>query len=91
MMWLPLLVLGIERIFKTGKPAWFIVACSLMLINNFYFAYIHFIFLAIYLVFRYMIKLRSEERGWKVFWTLAISTLLSFGISAAFFIPSVYG
>lgn len=38
-----------------------------------------------------MIKLRSEERGWKVFWTLAISTLLSFGISAAFFIPSVYG
>ncbi|MDI4571056.1 YfhO family protein [Bacillus altitudinis] len=91
MMWLPLLVLGVERIFKTGKPAWFIAACSLMLINNFYFAYIHFIFLAIYLVFRYMIKLQSEERGWKVFWTLAISTLLSFGISAAFFIPSVYG
>ncbi|MEI4791188.1 YfhO family protein [Bacillus sp. FJAT-53060] len=91
MMWLPLLVLGVERIFKTGKPAWFIVACSLMLINNFYFAYIHFIFLAIYLVFRYLIKLRREERGWKIFWTLATSTLLSFGISAAFFIPSVYG
>ena len=35
MMWLPLLVLGVERIFKTGKPAWFIAACSLMLINNF--------------------------------------------------------
>ncbi|MFJ5966012.1 YfhO family protein [Bacillus sp. NPDC093026] len=91
MMWFPLLVLGVERIFKTGRPAWFIVACSLMLINNFYFAYIHFIFLAIYLVFRYLIKLRSEERGWKVIWTLAFSTLLSFGISAAFFIPSVYG
>ncbi|OLP64211.1 hypothetical protein BACPU_26910 [Bacillus pumilus] len=91
MMWLPLLVLGVERIFKTGKPAWFIVACSLMLINNFYFAYIHFIFLAIYLALRYMIKLRSEECGWKIIWTLFISTLLSFGISAAFFIPSVYG
>ena len=26
-----------------------------------------------------------------MFWTLAVSTLLSFGISAAFFVPSVYG
>ncbi|MFS0655795.1 YfhO family protein [Bacillus sp. 179-C3.3 HS] len=91
MMWLPLLILGVERIFKSGKPAWFIVACSLMLINNFYFAYIHFIFLAIYVLFRWLIKLRSEERSWRIFWTLAISTVLSFGISATFFIPSVYG
>ncbi|MGE6631787.1 YfhO family protein [Bacillus sp. NPDC077027] len=91
MIWLPLLVLGVERIFRDGRPTWFIIACSLTLINNFYFAYIHMIFLLIYIGFRYLIKLGFEERGWKVFWTLAISSILSFGISIVFFIPSVYG
>ncbi|MCY7810868.1 YfhO family protein [Bacillus spizizenii] len=92
MIWLPLLVLGAEKIIRERRPAWFIIACSLTLINNFYFAYINLIFIGIYVLFRWLIRLeKHEEKRWIQCRTFLVSGLISFGISAVVFVPVVYG
>ncbi|MGG3665222.1 YfhO family protein [Bacillus gobiensis] len=91
-LWVPLLVLGAERVIRERKPALLIVACSLTLINNFYFAYINLIFLFIYAVFRYVIKIDENEATlWEQLKLYTVSVILSFGISAFSFVTSVYG
>ncbi|MGF7536383.1 YfhO family protein [Bacillus mexicanus] len=92
MIWLPLLVLGAEKIMRERRPAWFIIACALTLINNFYFAYINLIFIGIYVLFRWLIRLeKHEEKRWIQFRMFLVSGLISFGISTAAFVPVVYG
>ncbi|WP_338754632.1 YfhO family protein [Bacillus sp. FJAT-52991] len=92
MLWIPLLVIATEKIIREGTPAWFIFTVSLMLFNNFYFSYINLFFLAMYIVFRWMIPLTANERGkieqCKLFIT---SGLISFCLSAISFIPAAYG
>ena len=93
MLWLPLLVAGAEKVIREKRTALFITACSLTLINNFYFAYINLIFIAIYIIFRWLIRLDPEKEAprWKQFRMFAASGLISFGISAISFVPAVYG
>ncbi|WP_307893692.1 YfhO family protein [Bacillus swezeyi] len=92
MLWLPLLVAGAEKIIREKRTGLFITACSLTLFNNFYFAYINLIFIAIYVIFRWLIRLdEQEETRWKQFRLFAVSCLISFGISAVSFVPAVYG
>ncbi|MES5397924.1 YfhO family protein [Bacillus amyloliquefaciens] len=92
MVWLPLLVFGAEKIIREKKPAWFIFACALTLINNFYFAYINLIFIGIYILFRWIIRLEDNEAKRLTQCRMFIlSGLLGFGISAVSFIPVVYG
>lgn len=92
MLWLPLLVLGTEKIIREGKPAWFIVAWSLMFFNNFYFAYIHLIFLFIYLLFRWLMPLSKQELPkQKQLGLFFMGGLISFCISAISFLPAAYG
>ncbi|KXZ22774.1 YfhO family protein [Bacillus nakamurai] len=92
MLWLPMLVYGTEKIIREQTPAWFIFACALTLINNFYFAYINLIFIGIYILFRWMIRLEETEAGKLAQCRMFIlSGLLGFGISAVSFIPVVYG
>lgn len=91
-LWVPLLVLGAERVIRKKKPGLLIAACSLTLINNFYFAYINLIFLLIYAVFRFVIKIEENEVAlWEQLKLYAISIILSFGISAFSFVTAVYG
>lgn len=92
MIWLPLLVYGAEKIIRERRPAWFIAACALTLINNFYFAYMNLIFIGIYILFRWMIRLEEGEiKKLAQFKMFMVSGLISFGISAAAFVPVVYG
>jgi uncharacterized membrane protein YfhO len=92
MLWVPLLVLGVEKIIREEKPGWFIFTVSFMLISNFYFAYINLIFLLIYVLFRWMIPLTEGElHKWKQLKIFFVSGLISFCMSAVSFIPAVYG
>ncbi|KMY54291.1 hypothetical protein AC623_10425 [Bacillus sp. FJAT-27231] len=92
MLWLPLLVIGTEKIIREGKPGWFIVAWSLMFFNNFYFAYIHLIFLFIYIAFRWIVPLsRQEYPKHKQLFLFFLGGVISFCIGAVSFIPAVYG
>ncbi|MFC7063731.1 YfhO family protein [Halobacillus seohaensis] len=91
MIWVPLLVLGIEKIMREAKVGWFIFAVALTLFNNFYFAYVSFIFILIYFAFRLMIRLDANEVSrWRQFKLVVISGLTGSGISAVGFIPAIY-
>ncbi|TWT27447.1 YfhO family protein [Planomicrobium sp. CPCC 101110] len=90
-LWLPLLILGIEKIFREAKPGWFLFAVAISLINNFYFSYINFLLAGIYILVRLFIPLAPEETGKKKAIGLFLLTgLIGFGISAVAFIPAVY-
>ncbi|NPC91903.1 YfhO family protein [Bacillus sp. WMMC1349] len=91
MLWLPLLVGGAEKIIREKRPGLFITACTITLFNNFYFAYINLLFIVIYVLFRWLIRLGKEETRRIQFRIFAISCLISFGISAVSFVPAVYG
>ncbi len=92
MLWVPLLVFGVEKVIREARCGWLIAAIAITLFNNFYFAYVNLIFVAIYVVFRMMIHLETDEtpRG-KQCKLYIISGLLGFGISSVAFIPAVYG
>ncbi|GGB49166.1 hypothetical protein GCM10011409_28470 [Lentibacillus populi] len=91
-LWVPLLVFGVEKIIREGRVGWFIVAMAITLFNNFYFAYVNIIFIVIYIIFRWLIQLESNETSRRSQLKLYVSGgLISFGISAVAFIPAVYG
>lgn len=90
-LWLPLLILGVEKIFRERAPGWFLAAAAISLIDNFYFAYINFLLTAIYILVRLFIPLAQDEIERKRALLLFLVTgLISFGISAVSFIPAVY-
>ncbi|KIL43104.1 YfhO family protein [Jeotgalibacillus campisalis] len=90
--WIPLLVLGVEKIIREKKPVWFIAAVSLTVFTNFYFAYINLIFIAIYIVFRWFIRLEKKEAPIRSqLKQLILGGLLGFGVGSVGFVPAVYG
>ncbi|NBJ70720.1 MULTISPECIES: YfhO family protein [Clostridia] len=91
-IWLPLVVLGLEKLIREGKQGWLIFTMSAMLISNFYFSYIQLVFLILYVLGRWIIPLTDNELSRiKQFKLLVSSGLISFCISAVSFIPAVYG
>lgn len=92
MLWLPILLYGVEKIIRENKSAWFIFAIALCLFNNFYFAYINILLATIYIVFRWFFSLGIDET--KVIIQIKkyiIGGFIGLGMSAVSFIPSVYG
>lgn len=90
-LWLPLLILGIEKIFREQKPGWFLVAVALSMFDNFYFSYINFLLSGLYILFRLFIPLAAAETGKaKALLTFLVTGIIGFGISAVSFIPAVY-
>lgn len=55
MIYLPLLLLGVDKIFKKEKPYIFIVVTALSCITNFYYFYMLTIWVFIYGVYRYFV------------------------------------
>lgn len=92
MLFLPILLIGAERIIRFGKPGWFIAAVALSMVDNFYFAYINFLLTFSYIGFRWFIPLVADEqkRMGQIGQFLA-SGLVGAAISAPFFVPAVYG
>lgn len=92
MLWLPLLLYGIEKIIKEKRATWFIIALSINLFDNFYFAYINFLVAGLYIMCRWFIPLApSETNKFTQLKMYLLSGLAGFGISAVSFIPAVYG
>lgn len=51
-LWLPMTIFGLERLFRERKPLLFIIAVALTLHANFYFSYYEFIFVSVYFLYR---------------------------------------
>lgn len=92
MIWLPLLLIGAERIMREAKPGFFLIAVSISLFDNFYFAYVNFLLAGIYILFRWFWKLKDKETPVKKQIKLfLLSGIAGFAISAFSFLPAVYG
>lgn len=90
-LWLPILLFGVEKIFREQKPGWFLVAVAISMIDNFYFAYINFMLTALYIVFRLFIPLTENEQvKKKSIMSFLVAGLIGAGISAISFVPAVY-
>lgn len=85
-VWMPLLLLSIERVLQKQKFGLFIVTVSLILINNFYFAYYLCLigagYILIRITFRHPKDILSRS---KAFLTLIISAMLGLGNSLFIF------
>ncbi|WP_371068455.1 YfhO family protein [Sediminibacillus sp. JSM 1682029] len=91
-LWLPLLVLGVEKIMREQRPVWLIIAVAMSLFDNFYFAFINFCFIALYVCLRWAIRLTAEEpKLKKQIRQFALSVILGFGIGSVGFFPAVWG
>ncbi|WKA59493.1 YfhO family protein [Planococcus shenhongbingii] len=90
-LWLLLLIFGAEKVFREKKGGWFMAAVAISMIDNFYFAYVNFLLIGIYILFRLFLPLEKSESPKKTAITkLLISGLIGAGISAVSFIPAVY-
>lgn len=90
-LWLPLLLFGVEKIFRDQKPGWFLLGVSVSLFDNFYFSYINFLLAGIYILVRFFVPLAGKEiHRAKAAGHFLLAGLLGFGISAVSFIPAVY-
>ena len=90
-LFVPLLILGIEKIIREQKPGWFIFAIAATMFNNFYFAYISFIFAGIYILVRWLISLQKEETGkLQQLKLYVMSVVLGMGAASISFVPTLY-
>lgn len=62
MMYLPLLLLGVERIFDRKGWGLYIAVVALELISNFYFAYMNTVIAVLYILVRLAIRLSYREK-----------------------------
>ncbi len=91
-LWVPLLVIGLERIIRLGRVDIFIVISALMLVNNFYFAYINLVFVFVYVVFRQFIRFPEDQIRRRQQWLLySGSGVLALLLSAFAFVPAIFG
>ena len=61
MIYLPLLLLGIDKIYKKEKPYLFMGMTSIAALSNFYFFYMLCIFMFLYAAFRYFVVIDKRS------------------------------
>lgn len=66
-IWLPIIILGVERILDGKSPILMLVSYALAVMSNYYTAYMTAVFAAIYFVYRYFV--RDGEKSKKDFLT----------------------
>ena len=90
MIFLPLVLAGLEKILKGKKPYLFIVSIAICVISNFYFFYMVAIITAVYALVRVIYLYRNEKP--KIFTTLLKLlgfSLVGVSIACILFIPTV--
>ena len=97
-LWLPLLVYGIEQLIKYGKYKLFVVSLAVTMMSNYYIGYMCCIFVALYFFF-YMIAFkdnyrnnprREENHFAKSLVRISVFSLLALAISAVIILTAYY-
>lgn len=92
LMYLPLLIAGVEKVIKDKKIGTLVVAVALAFASNYYFMYMSTIVAAIYFFIR-QIGMYQVDGVKKIFLRvgkIALSYLWGIGLSAVILFPSVY-
>lgn len=93
MIYFPLVLLGVEKIFRQKKPALFMLMIAISLISNFYFAYMILVLAFIYAAVRYLLfsKDKSLVHFLLVLIRFILYTITSLLLSAVLFLPILLG
>ena len=90
MIYLPLILIGIDKIFRKEKPWLYVIMVAVSAVSNFYFFYMIVLMMVIYAVIRYLMiykKIRIRELV-PCLGTFAGWSLLGVGISLPVLLPS---
>lgn len=90
-IYLPLIMLGIDKIFDGKKPYLYIWAIVLSAVSNFYFFYMLGVFTVIYVVFRYFTKyhrFRLKEAS-AIVGKIGVYTVIAMMISSPILVPVI--
>ena len=92
-IFLPLVLIGIENIFQKQKISSYVIALALTLMIQFYIGYMICIFSCIYFLFRWYQENanRSQKTDWGKFGRFILGSLLAGGIAAFVLLPVAKG
>ena len=91
MIYLPLLLTGIEKILKKESPALFIISVFLSAISNFYFFYMLVILTIIYVATRLCILYTGElKKCLPVLWRIIVSSVSGVLMASVILLPVCY-
>lgn len=92
MIFLPIILLGIDRIYEKKRPTVFMITVALAAISNFYFFYVLSILMVLYAVFEYfcVYKYFSWKIVGKMFLSFVGYYLIAVMIAAVTLLPSIY-
>lgn len=88
-IYLPLIILGLERLIKSNKPIFYCLILALAIYSNFYIGFSICIFLCIYFaVFMFTDSTkRSAKENLKIFRNFAVFSVIAGGLSAFVILP----
>lgn len=91
LLFLPLLILGIEKIIKKKRPYLFIISVALSAISNFYFFYMLVLTVIIYVITRTVLLYRKNiKEGALLIGRIAIFSISGVILSAVTSLPLIY-
>lgn len=91
LFWVPLMLLGIEKIIRKESSLLFILAVALVMISNFYLSYMTLLIGAIYAIARMFYHFTENEQSVKQqLWRYIGGGVLAAGIASFAFIPAAY-
>lgn len=91
-IWLPVILVGLERILDNKQPWMFVFSYALALISNYYTCYMSTIFIVLYFFFRYVSKdgEKSAKDAFVKLLKVAVSGILGVLLSMFILLPSMY-
>lgn len=88
--WLPFVLIGVERVMHHRATTWFVISTTLLLISNFYIAYIIAILTIVYILLRWCMREKNERNIITQLIRYIAGSGLAFGLSSFVFMPATF-
>jgi uncharacterized membrane protein YfhO len=90
-VWLPLVILGVEKIFEERRSLFFIVSLALCMISSWYTAYFVCAFAALYFLYKIALLINKKDKKelFRISGSFAFSSILAFCLVGFVLIPTI--
>lgn len=90
LLFMPLLIIGIEKLLKKEKPYFYVLAVGISALSNFYFFYMLVLLTVIYVFARLAMIHKKQISGWiRDLVKTGLYSVFGLGIAAVVFVPTV--
>lgn len=89
LIYLPLLILGVDLIFDKTSPFLYIIVLTITFLSNFYFAYMLSLIVLIYVIYRFFV-IKEGKTIFRYFLKFAAFTAISFFMASLVIVPTLY-